>query len=74
MSDPQVSNEPLILDMLQWIAAEPRSYADVMGVWRTSCPRLTIWEDAVDRDLVERKGGFVSVTSKGQIELLKREE
>ena len=72
MSDPQVSNEPLILDMLQWIAAEQRSYADVMDAWRTSCPRLTIWEDAVDRDLVERQGGIVSVTPKGQIELLKR--
>jgi hypothetical protein len=41
--------DPLILDLLEWIAREPRSYADVIEAWRTSCPRLTVWEDAVDR-------------------------
>jgi hypothetical protein len=43
---------PLTLDFLAWLAAEPRDYADVMDVWRTSCPRLTIWEDAIDAGLV----------------------
>jgi hypothetical protein len=43
---------PLILDFVQWVAAEPRSYADAMETWRTSCPRLTIWEDSIDRELV----------------------
>jgi hypothetical protein len=47
--------EPLILDFLHWLSSEPRRYADVMEVWRTSCPRLTIWEDCVDRGLVERR-------------------
>jgi hypothetical protein len=46
---------PLILDMLEWLAVEPRAYAEVMQVWRTSCPRLTVWEDAIDRGLVERR-------------------
>ncbi|HEY5009253.1 MAG TPA: hypothetical protein VII42_14720 [Caulobacteraceae bacterium] len=46
---------PLILDFLQWLAAEPRPYAEVMDGWRTSCPRLTIWEDAVDGGYVVRK-------------------
>ncbi len=45
---------PLIRDFLDWIDAEPRAYADVMDVWRTSCPRLTVWEDAVDRGFVRR--------------------
>jgi hypothetical protein len=45
---------PLILDFLQWLAAEPRSYAEVMDGWRTSCPRLTVWEDAVDAGYVVR--------------------
>jgi hypothetical protein len=63
--------DPLIGDMLAWIAAEPRSYADVMDVWRTSCPRLTVWEDAVDRGLVVRQridgsGVLVSITAEGQ--------
>ena len=46
--------EPLILDLLEWIAREPRSYAEVMDVWRTSCPRLTVWEDANDRGYITR--------------------
>ncbi len=49
------SLDPLILDFLEWIAREPRSYAEVMEVWRTSCPRLTVWEDAMDRGLVMRR-------------------
>jgi hypothetical protein len=47
----------LILDLLEWIAARPRPYSEVMDAWRTSCPRLTVWEDANDRGfLVERRG------------------
>lgn len=45
---------PLTIDFLAWLAAEPRDYLDVMDAWRTSCPRLTVWEDAVDAGLVER--------------------
>ncbi len=43
---------PLTRDFLQWIDAAPRSYGDAMEAWRTSCPRLTVWEDAVDSGLV----------------------
>jgi hypothetical protein len=46
---------PLTLDFLAWLQAAPRPYAEVMEVWRTSCPRLTIWEDAVDNGLVEHE-------------------
>lgn len=45
--------EPLILDFLEWVAKEPRPYGDVMDAWRTSCPRLTVWEDSVDAGYVE---------------------
>jgi len=44
--------EALILDLLQWLANGERTYEDVMEAWRTSCPRLTVWEDANDRGLV----------------------
>lgn len=50
MSDPII--EPLILDLLQWLANGERTYDEVMEAWRTSCPRLTVWEDANDRALV----------------------
>ncbi len=68
MTDPLT---PLILDLLEWIAARPRTYAEVMDAWRTSCPRLTIWEDANDRRFVVRRqsdGGpaFVEVTPLGR--------
>lgn len=47
--------EPLVLDLVEWVAKQPRPYEEVMDAWRTSCPRLTIWEDSVDRGLVERQ-------------------
>lgn len=49
--------DPLILDLLEWIAREPRSHAEVIEAWRTSCPRLTVWEDAVDRGFAVREAG-----------------
>jgi hypothetical protein len=42
----------LIAQFLAWLDAAPRSYAKTMEAWRTSCPRLTVWEDAVDAGLV----------------------
>jgi D-3-phosphoglycerate dehydrogenase / 2-oxoglutarate reductase len=41
--------ETLILDMLEWIGREPRPYDEVQEIWRTSCPRLSVWEDAKTR-------------------------
>ncbi|MGI9386774.1 MAG: hypothetical protein ACR2OX_05040 [Methyloligellaceae bacterium] len=49
-----LENRALVLDFVEWIATEPRPYADVMKAWQTSCPRLTIWEDAIDQGLVAR--------------------
>jgi hypothetical protein len=46
---------PLILDFLEWLAPAPRPYAEVVEAWRTSCPRLTVWEDAADRGFVVRR-------------------
>lgn len=46
--------EPLIIDLLAWVAKEERSYADVMDAWRTSCPRLPVWEEANARGFVTR--------------------
>ena len=46
--------EPLLLDLVAWIAKEDRPYLDVMDAWRTSCPRLPVWEEANTRGLVTR--------------------
>jgi hypothetical protein len=45
--------EPLILDLLEWIGPRPRPYAEVLEAWRTSCPRLPVWEDANARGFID---------------------
>ena len=65
------TSDPLVLDLIEWIAREPRLYAEVIETWRTSCPRLTIWEDAVDRGYVTREavagtGVIVVATESGE--------
>jgi hypothetical protein len=44
--------EALILDLLELLASRERTYEEVMAAWRTSCPKLPVWEDANDRGLV----------------------
>ena len=70
-----IDNKPLVLDLVEWVAAEPRPYADVMEAWRTSCPRLPVWEDAVDLGFMVRvhrdgAGTMVEVTDAGRAFLL----
>jgi len=43
---------PLVLELLAWVAARPRIYAETMEAWRTSCPRMPAWEDATTNGLV----------------------
>jgi hypothetical protein len=45
--------ENLVLDLLEWVQREERSYHDTMDAWRTSCPRLPVWEEATERGLIE---------------------
>jgi D-3-phosphoglycerate dehydrogenase len=62
--------DALVLDLLEWIGASPRPYDEVMEAWRTSCPRLPVWETANERGFVERRslpgaGPVVSVSAAG---------
>ncbi|MSP00061.1 MAG: hypothetical protein EXR07_03265 [Acetobacteraceae bacterium] len=57
--------DPLVTDLVDWVAAQPRPYDEVMDAWRTSCPRLTVWEDAIDRGLVAHQGRMVAATPAG---------
>ena len=45
--------ENLILDLLEWAGRKERTYQETMDAWRTSCPKLPVWEDATERGLVE---------------------
>jgi hypothetical protein len=62
----------LTLQLLTWIARQPRTYTETMEVWRSTCPRLTVWEDALAdglvrvRDRRESQEALVELTSRGQ--------
>ena len=63
--------EALILDLLQWIGPDSRPYAEVMGAWRTSCPRLPVGEEANDRGFIARRvepgvGACIALTELGR--------
>lgn len=67
MSDPV---DALVLDLLEWIGPQPRAYAEVIDAWRTSCPRLPVWEEANARgyivhEHVEGTGTLISVSPVG---------
>ncbi len=47
--------EALILDLLEWLDSAPRPYSEVMEAWRTSCPRLPVWEEANTRGFLARQ-------------------
>ena len=51
MSDPVDS---LVMDLIDWLGNEPRPYVEVMEAWRTSCPKLPIWEEANRRGLLRQ--------------------
>ena len=62
--------DPLVMDLVEWVARRPRPYEEVIDAWRTSCPRLTVWEDAMDRGLIARARGadkslMVAATAEG---------
>jgi len=68
--------EPLILDLVQWVMRTARPYPEVIDAWRTSCPRLTVWEDAMERGLVacERRADgeiWVAATALGREAVLR---
>jgi hypothetical protein len=46
----------IMIQFLAWVADRPRNYAQAMEAWRSSCPRLSVWEDAII-------DGFVRVES-----------
>jgi hypothetical protein len=66
--------DSLILDLLEWLGPGRRPDRERMEAWRTSCPRLPVWEDATDLGFIERRhqpGGpaFVSVSASGTAHL-----
>ena len=66
MTDP---TSALTKQLLEWIFKKPRTYAEVLDVWHTTCPRLSIWEDACADGLIHYDpdgARIVSLSPKGQ--------
>jgi hypothetical protein len=65
----------LMLQFLDWVARRPRTYAEAIDAWRTSCPRLSVWEDALIDGLVQAEGdgpgqpAAVTLTPRGRAAL-----
>lgn len=58
--------DPLVQDLVAWCASGRRSYIEVLDAWRSSCPRLLVWEECVARGLLETRpspGGLVVVVT-----------
>lgn len=71
--------EALIFELLEWIGPRPRPYAEVIEAWRTSCPRLPVWEEANRRGLLDHlhapgQPAQVAVSASGRMQLAARRE
>lgn len=69
--------DALVIDLLEWIGPRARLYAEVLDAWRTSCPRLPVWEEANARGYIVREhvagtGTLVSVSPAGRAYLDQR--
>jgi hypothetical protein len=62
----ETTTTALTLELLAWIAARPRTYAEAMEAWRSTCPRHSIWDDARIEGLVVANGSGVALTARGR--------
>jgi hypothetical protein len=63
---------PLTLQFLAWVSSRRRTYDETMEAWQTTCPRHSVWEDAVIDGLIQVTSGGappqaeVTLTPKGR--------
>ena len=63
--------DALVLDLLEWIGPRPRRYSEVIEAWRTSCPRLPVWEEANERGFLDHthvpgREAYVAMSARGR--------
>jgi hypothetical protein len=58
---------------LGWVAERPRTYGDAMEAWRSSCPRLSVWEDAIAEGLVRVEDAGDNGASRSPVVLTARD-
>jgi hypothetical protein len=57
------------VELLTWVSNRERTYADVVEAWKSNCPRLAVWDDAVTAGLVRSSRGVVALTAAGRAAL-----
>ena len=70
-SDHELSlqNAALTRQLLEWIATGTHTYNDALETWRSTCPRHTIWEDALRDgliDLTRERNAVLTLTERGR--------
>jgi len=67
---PESSVDPLTLQFLDWVSSRHRTYTEAMEAWQTTCPRHTVWEDALIEGLIRVKNqnhqSEVALTARGR--------
>ena len=59
-------------EFLSWISSHPRTHEEAMSAWRSTCPRHSVWEDALIDGLIQMETrsatnvSEVSLTPKGR--------
>jgi hypothetical protein len=43
----------LTLEFLAWVASRSRTYAEAMEAWASTCPRSSVWDDALIDGLIQ---------------------
>ena len=51
----ELARDLLMLEFLSWISDRRRTYTEAMNAWQSTCPRHTIWEDAMIDGYIELK-------------------
>jgi D-3-phosphoglycerate dehydrogenase len=69
MSDPA---HLLTLQFLTWVRTAPRTYDDVKQGWRSTCPRLATWEDAIEAGLIQFEHGGERLSDRSTVTLTPR--
>lgn len=62
-------NEPLspaTAELLEWVARRPRTYSEAIEAWRSNCPRLSAWDDALTGGLLQVSRAQVTLTAQGR--------
>ena len=61
-----------VIEFLTWVSLRPRTYGEAMESWRSTCPRLSVWEDALAEGLIHIETGAaldqakVTLTDRGR--------